>query len=351
VTLRVIPVVAIVGLWACAPTEVMSVTPTLHVFSHEESKFIALDAGLSPAEEIPFALPEGCGMGGVYAAPRGPKLAIELSCGFGPAVLLLDTGTARVEQPITDSDSHFLAWDPAGEALYLKVNNVNLPQAVKWHLDGKQEKLAISEYTYDLAPAPGGDAFLFSYSAGMGMGSEMRLTHGRGDAGERIASDELNYLALARWSPDGQRIAFIRIPDSATPFTVGELWVMDADGSGARPLAEADAGHGTPPAWSPDGQYVAFVARENAEDALADVSPTALISNLYLVNADTGALTQVTHFEDSRVQDLSWMPGSDAIAFTVVVDDRMTVFLQEGIAGKLRQVMEDEICCASWLQR
>jgi dipeptidyl aminopeptidase/acylaminoacyl peptidase len=330
---------------------VQPATPTLHVFSHGESKFIALDADLNPEGEIPFAVPEGCGMGAVYAAPRGPMLAIELSCGFGPSVVLLDTSTAQIEQAITDSDSHFLAWAPAGEALYLKVNNVNLPQAVKWQLEGKQEKLSISEFTYDLSPAPSGDAFLFSYSAGMGMGSEMRLTHGRGDAGERIASDELNYLALARWSPNGQRIAFIRIPDSATPFTVGELWVMDADGSGARRLAEADAGHGTPPAWSPDGQYVAFVARENAEDALADVSSTALISNLYLVNADTGALTQVTHFEDSRVQDLSWMPGSDAIAFTVVVDDRMTVFLQNGTSGEMQQVMLDGICCVSWLQR
>jgi Tol biopolymer transport system component len=123
------------------------------------------------------------------------------------------------------------------------------------------------------------------------------------------------------------------------------------DGGDARRLAEADAGHGTPPAWSPDGQSIAFVGRENAEDALADVSPTALISNLYLVKVDTGALEQITHFEDSRVQDLSWMPGSDVIAFTAVLDDRMTVFLRNGTSGEMRQVMLDEICCVSWLQR
>jgi hypothetical protein len=343
--------VAVVGLWACAPAEVLPVTPTLHVFSHKESSFIALDADLNPAGEIPFALPEGCGLGSVYAAPHGPMLAIELTCAFGPAVVLLDTATAQIEQPITDSDSHFLAWASAGEALYLKVNNVNSPQVVKWSLDGQEEKLRLSEFTYDLAPAPTGDAFLHSNSAGMGLGSEMRLTRGRNDPGRLIAADDLNYLALARWSSDGQRIAFIKIPDSATPFTVGELWAMDADGSGARRLAEADAGHGTPPAWSPSGQHIAFVARENAEDALADASPTALISNLYVVNADTGELTQVTDFENSRIQDFSWMPGSDAIAFTAVLNDRMTVFLQEASSGERQQVMLDQICCASWLQR
>jgi tricorn protease-like protein len=290
-------------------------------------------------------------MGGVYAAPRGPKLAIELTCGFGPAVVLLDTATAQFEQPITDSDSHFLAWAPAGDALYLKVNSVNLPAVLKWHLDGEQESLKISEYTYDLSPAPRGDDFVYSFSAGMGMGSAMRLTSRLGDPGEQIALDDLNYLALARWSPDGQRIAFIKIPDSATPFTVGELWVMDADGGHARRLAEADAGHGTPPAWSPDGQYIAFVVRENAEDARADVSATALISNLYLVNVGTGESTHITDFEGARVLELSWMPGSDAIAFTAVLDDRMTVFLQNTTSGEMKQVMLDGICCASWLQR
>jgi Tol biopolymer transport system component len=222
---------------------------------------------------------------------------------------------------------------------------------LKWHLDGEQESLKISEYTYDLSPAPRGDDFVYSFSAGMGMGSAMRLTSRLGDPGEQIALDDLNYLALARWSPDGQRIAFIKIPDSATPFTVGELWVMDADGGHARRLAEADAGHGTPPAWSPDGQYIAFVVRENAEDARADVSATALISNLYLVNVGTGESTHITDFEGARVLELSWMPGSDAIAFTAVLDDRMTVFLQNTTSGEMKQVMLDGICCASWLQR
>ena len=349
--LRRIPLVAIVGLWACAPVDVPPATPTLYIFSHGESSFIELDADLNPAGEIPFALPDGCGMGDVYAAPRGPMLAVELGCNFGPAVVLLDTETAHIEQPITDSDSHFLAWAPTGEALYLKVNNVNLPRIVKWDLDGGQQELEISEFTYDLSPAPSADTFLYSYSTGIGMGSVMRLAKGSSDPGENIAVDELYYIALARWSPDGQRIAFIKIPDSTIPFTLGELWVMDADGSGARRLAEADAGHGTPPAWSADGQYIAFVARENPEDAQADVSAHALISNLNLVTVNTGALRRLTEFEDARVQDLAWMPGSEVIAFTAVLNDRMTVFLQNTTSGEAKQILLDGICCASWLQR
>ena len=29
---------------------------------------------------------------------------------------------------------------------------------------------------------------------------------------------------FARWSPDGSKVAFIKIPILPTPFTVGELW-------------------------------------------------------------------------------------------------------------------------------
>jgi hypothetical protein len=304
VSLRLFAVVAMVGLWACAPADVVPGTPTLHVFSHKESKFIELDEDLSPTGEIPFALPEGCAMGGVYAAPRGPMLAIELSCGFGPAVVMLDTATAQIDQPITDSDSHFLAWAPAGDAMYLKVNNVNLPQTVRWRLGGAQEKLGISEFTYDLAPAPKGDAFLYSYSAGMGTGSEMRLVHGRGDPGERIAADPLNYLALARWSPDGQRIAFIKIPDSATPFTIGELWVMDADGGGALPRLRRmpDMAH------RPRGRRTGGTSLccPQCGGCSSDVSATALIATYHRWAARGLSRSPTSRFTSG----FSWMPGA-----------------------------------------
>ena len=91
-----------------------------------------------------------------------------------------------------------------------------------------------------------------------------------GKAVEQLYADPFHYISFARYSPDGRQIAFIKIPDTQTPFTVGELWVMNSDGSNARKLADADAGHGYAANWSPDGKQIAFVLRENPDDERAD---------------------------------------------------------------------------------
>ena len=342
---------AVAAVAACMPIEPQASGSVLYVYRLDEPAFIELDADLQPSREIPFAAPAGCGFGGVFPAPRGPLLAIELNCAFGPAVMWLNTDTSEVEQPITSSDSHFLAWAPTGDAVYLRIDSINRPRIVRLLVNGSQAALPISDFTYDVAPVPTGGDFLFTFSQGMGLGSEMWYARRDGADVEQIAADEANYLSLARWSPDGGKIAFIKIPDSATPFTVGELWVMEADGTEPRMLAQADAGHGFAPAWSPDSRRIAFVARENPNEPQANESAAALISNLYLVNLDGGEAVRFTDFGSRRVESPAWQPGGETIAFTAVVDDRMTVFLKNVLRGDMQQLPIDSICCAGWLRR
>ena len=65
--------------------------------------------------------------------------------------------------------------------------------------------------------------------------AEKRLTSGGGHS-------------RPRWSPDGKRIAYL---------TGGQLWTMNADGTGQRKLGtRAAAG----PSWSPDGKWIAFAS-------------------------------------------------------------------------------------------
>ena len=67
-------------------------------------------------------------------------------------------------------------------------------------------------------------------------------------------------------SPDGRRVAFTAEQKNAL-----RLYVMNADGSGLRPMPEALAVRGAP-AWSPDGASLAVPASENGAPVLLTVS-------------------------------------------------------------------------------
>ena len=243
VSLIAVSLLVLISFSACSTGQQVSLRSDFYVFRLEPPALVEISAGDRPLREIPFSIPVGCELDDLFPSPRGPWLAIELGCSFGQAVVWFNTDTDKFIQAVTDSDSHFLAWTPDGQAVYLKVNSINRPKIVRVHTDGAREDIPITELTYDLAPLSDGRSFIFSFSRGMGLGSEMDLARSDGASVAKLASDPGFYLSWARWSPDGKQIAFIKIPDSPTPFTVGGLWVMSADGSNARKLAEADAGH------------------------------------------------------------------------------------------------------------
>lgn len=335
-----------------APTTVPPVSQALYVFRLEPPVLLELSGDRTILREIPVTIPGGCSLGSIFGPPAGATLAIELSCSFGQAVVWLDSASGKMTQPVTDSDSHFLAWAPDGQSAYLKVDTMGRPRIVNAPINGTLGVVTISALTYDLAPKPGGGSeFLYSVSLGMGHGSEIWAARGWGAFAERLMADSHNYISFARWSPDLSKIAFIKIPDSATPFTVGELWVMQADGSGARKLANADAGHGFAEAWSPDGDRIAFVVRENPQDAQADQSAGALKSNISIVNLSDGAESQLTHFEGASVEAPVWSPDGRQIALTAVLDDKMNAYLADLASGQVQPLLSVPACCPVWMRK
>jgi dipeptidyl aminopeptidase/acylaminoacyl peptidase len=339
------------SLFACSTPPQARSEVEFSVFRFEPPALVELSADDQPLREIPMATPAGCGLDNLFPSPRGASMAIEWNCSSGKTVVVLNTDTREFKQTVTDSDSHFLAWAPDGESLYLKVNTINHPQILRVHLDGRRDTLPITELTYDLAPDPNGSGFISSFSRGMGFGSEMDMARSDGRNVKQLMADPQFYLSFSRWSPDGKQIAFIKIPDSQTPFTIGELWLMSADGSNAHKLADADSGHGFAPAWSPDGTRLAFVVRDNPADPAADQSAAALISNIHVVNVASGAEAPLTKFNSANVGTPVWSLDGKQVAITLVMNDKMNVVLIDAASGETRQVLAVSACCSAWIRK
>ena len=108
--------------------------------------------------------------------------------------------------------------------------------------------------------------------------------------------------SVPAWSPDGERIAFIRSPIGDCTVARGDVWIVSADGTDAHRLV-ALTGDERHPTWSPDSEKVAF-SSDAAERGNYD---------LYTVDADGSHLVRRTRDAKDDVGP-SW--GADGIVYT-----------------------------------
>jgi Tol biopolymer transport system component len=103
------------------------------------------------------------------------------------------------------------------------------------------------------------------------------------------------------WSPDGDRIAFVRNP-YGLPGRPSELWVVNADGSQARNLTPSIT-NAARPEWSPDGSHLAFTGYDRQRQR----------SQLYVVRADGSGLRRLVAGAQPAVP--RWSPDGTKILF------------------------------------
>jgi len=123
------------------------------------------------------------------------------------------------------------------------------------------------------------------------------------------------------WSPDGSKFAFIsaRALDGSdapnTNFTTN-LWMMNADGSGLTPLTRLTTTNGQGVldlAWSPDGRHIAFDS-ERALDGSDAMDPNGRI-NIWVANSNGTGIVPLTHFKIANATSPVWSPDGSTIAF------------------------------------
>jgi Tol biopolymer transport system component len=111
------------------------------------------------------------------------------------------------------------------------------------------------------------------------------------------------------WSPDGRTIVFVSWRDGN-----GEVYAMDADGSGPRNLTQHPA-KDVRPAWSPDGRSIAFVSSRDRHQRMQPGRRTPPEqSDIYVMNADGSRKRKLTR--DRAFDDYpTWSPDGRRIAF------------------------------------
>jgi len=117
---------------------------------------------------------------------------------------------------------------------------------------------------------------------------------------------ELQYASDPQIAPDGSRVVYVRaINDVMLDDTRGNIWLATADGREHRPLLSGKSSYSSP-RWSPDGERLAYIAK-------ADDTP-----QLFVRWMGTGETALVTNLVESP-SAIAWSPDGERIAFTMRV--------------------------------
>ena len=137
----------------------------------------------------------------------------------------------------------------------------------------------------------------------------------------RKLTDSPNFDYQPKWSPDGQRVAYVSVRENRQV-----IFTMRTDGSDLKQLT-ANGVQNSEPAWSPDGRRVAFRSERNGN------------ADIFVMNADGTDQRALT--TDPRVEVFpAWSPDGKQLLFSAMVDSRVQIFVMNADGTSQRQITQ-----------
>ena len=126
---------------------------------------------------------------------------------------------------------------------------------------------------------------------------------------------DLEYASDPQISPDGSRIVYVRnFFDIMTDRKQSNLWIIDFDGTGHRPLTSGNRNDSSP-RWSPDGKRIAYTSSEEGS------------TQLHLRWIESGETARLTNLQKPPL-GISWSPDGKHLAFAMFVPSKSEPFVR-----------------------
>jgi len=177
-----------------------------------------------------------------------------------------------------------------------------------------QERNLTNDPGEDVDPSWSPDGKKLAWSSDRDGAFNLFVANADGSGITKLTSGDAADLS-PRWSPDGKRIAFSR---------QGTIMVMNSDGTDVRAVTQPEPESTAPPCkaggflggWSPDGKQITFYA----------ASATRGIGQVCIVNADGSGLTVVKSDPNTYHVEPAWSPTEQLIVYRSIREGNHEIY-------------------------